>query len=198
MAKFQVFNFTSLNPFQLWIEYGNYAYAHHSYCSRSLKQSSETLSMERFAFLEEKKEQCLKIAFNCFKTVDEAKAVIDDPERADDSHDEKWLYHYMLGKIAEKRKDSMSEVIEHYLKSAKYLYENNATYPFKISFTNPQNLSLEALEIFYRITAAIVKYVEQHSTITRATGKYFVKVLKQLSKSPFAMNQAKINGKFSL
>lgn len=145
--------------------------------------------------MEEKKEQCLKIAFNCFKTVDEAKLFGEDLERDDDSQDEKWLYHYMLGKIAEKRKDSMNEIIEHYLKSANYLYENNATYPFKISFTNPQNLSLEALEIFYRITAAIVKYVEQHSKITRATGKYFIKVLKQLSRSPFAMNQAKINGK---
>lgn len=31
----------------LWIEYGNFAYAMHSYCSRSLKQSSATLSIER-------------------------------------------------------------------------------------------------------------------------------------------------------
>lgn len=31
----------------LWIEFGNFAYTMHSYCSRSLKQASETLSMER-------------------------------------------------------------------------------------------------------------------------------------------------------
>lgn len=31
----------------LWIEYGNFAYTMHSFCSRSLKQASETLSMER-------------------------------------------------------------------------------------------------------------------------------------------------------
>lgn len=151
--------------------------------------------MERFAFLEEKKEQSLKTAFDCFTTVDQWK-VEDDLCRSEDSHHEKWLYHYMLGKIAEKRKDSMNAIVDHYLKSSKYLYESNATYPFKIIFTNPQNLALEALEIFYRITAVIIKYVEQHSNITRVTGKYFIKVLKQLSKSPFAMNQAKINGKF--
>lgn len=136
----------------------------------------------------------MKIAFDCFTTVDQSKATNDEPNRADDSHDEKWLYHYMLGKVAEKRKEATHILIDHYMKSSKYLYEKNATYPLKISFTNPQNLSLEALEIFYRITAAIVKYVEQHSSITRATGKYFIKVLKQVSKSPFAMNQAKING----
>lgn len=32
----------------LWIEYGNFAYTMHSFCSRSLKQASETLSMERY------------------------------------------------------------------------------------------------------------------------------------------------------
>lgn len=143
--------------------------------------------------MEEKKEQCLKIAFDCFTTVDKSTNLIQPTD--DDSHDEKWLYHYMLGKIAEKRKEQPNLILDHYLKSAKFLYEHNATYPFKISFTNPQNLALEALEIFYRITAAIIKYVEQNSVITRAVGKYFMKVLKGLSNSPFALSQAKINGK---
>lgn len=160
-------------------------------------ECSLTFSNFSFAFLEEKKEQWLKVAHDCFTTVDQFNANANEEEassHADNSQDEKWLYHYMLGKIDEKRKDPPNTVIDHYLQSAKYLYEHNATYPFKINFTSPQNLSLEALEIFYRITAVIIKYVEQHSTITRATGKYFVKVLKQLSTSPFAMNQAKING----
>lgn len=149
--------------------------------------------------MEEKKEQCLKIAYDCFMTVDRStntNTTEKQEDDEDDSHDEKWLYHYMLGKIAEKRKEQPSLVLDHYLKSAKLLYEHNATYPFKISFANPQNLALEALEVFYRITAAIVKYVEQHS-VTRATGKYFIKVLKELSKSSFALNQAKINGNYS-
>lgn len=33
---------------QLWIEYGSFAYNIHSFCSRSLKLLSDTLSMERY------------------------------------------------------------------------------------------------------------------------------------------------------
>lgn len=179
----------------LWIEYGNYAYALHSYCSRCLKQSSDDcVLMEHLDFLKEKKEQCLKITNDCFIKVDNMKPIAsdDDPEGSDD---EKWLYHYMLGKVAEKRKQMPNIVIEHYLRSADALYENNATYPFKISSVNPQNLALEALEIFYRITATIIKYMEDHPVVTHGIGKFFMKILNQQAKSPFALSQAKINGK---
>lgn len=178
----------------LWIEYGNYAYALHSYCSRCLKQSNESPEAENMDFLKEKKEQCLKITHDCFITIDNMKPALADDE-LETSDDEKWLYHYMLGKVSEKRKETPNVVIEHYLKSAEYLYENNASYPFKISSVNPQNLALEALEIFYRITATIVKYLEQHPVVTQAIGKFFIKILKQQAKSPFALSQAKINGK---
>lgn len=182
----------------LWIEYGNYAYALHSYCSRSLKQPNDDSLQEKRELLQAKKEQCLKITHDCFITIDNMKPAPsdDDEEGSEGSDDEKWLYHYMLGKVSEKRKEPPKTVIEHYLKSAQYLYENNATYPFKISSVNPQNLALEALEIFYRITATIIKYLERNSTVDLATGKFFIKILKQQAKSPFAMSQAKINGEF--
>lgn len=161
-----------------------------------MKQSSDTLSIEQFEFLEQKKNECLKIVCDCFTTIDGLKPISTETDKSKKSDDdEKWLYHYMLGKVAEKRKEPSKNIIEHYLKSAQYLYEHNATYPFKISITNPQNLSVEALEIFYRITAIIIKYLEHHPDITHATGKYFIKILKQQAKSPFAMSKAKINGK---
>lgn len=153
----------------------------------------------RFQFMEEKKEQCLKIASDCFTTVDQSTsltrvgaAVESD---VDDSHDEKWLYHYMLGKIAEKRKELPNVFIDHYIQSAKYLFEHNASYPFKISHSDPQNLSVEALEVYYRITSSIIKYIEQQSPITRAVGRMFIRILKEVNASPFALNQAKIDGK---
>lgn len=180
----------------LWIEYGSYAYALHSYFSRCMKQSNENLSMEKFSLLEKKKEQCLKITHDCYIKINNMK--LPQSENEDDSEnsdDEKWLYNYMLGKVAEKRKEVPNTVIDYYLKSAQYLYENNATYPFKISSVNPQNLSLEALEIFYRITATIIKYLEQHVVVTQGIGKFFIKILKEQAKSPFALSQAKINGK---
>lgn len=177
----------------LWIEYGNYAYVLHSYCSRCLKQAVEMgLTADQTKFLEEKKEQCLKITHDSFITIDYMKPIPNDDE-SESTDDEKWLYHYMLGKVSEKRKEAPNVVIEHYLKSADYLYENNATYPFKISSVNPQNLALEALEIFYRITATIIKYLEQHPVVPHGIGKFFIKILKQQAKSPFALSQAKIN-----
>lgn len=149
--------------------------------------------MEQFESLEEKKNDCLTVAHDCFITIDALRPINEADKKTED--DEKWLYHYMLGKVAEKRKDAPSMVIDYYLKSAQYLYEHNATYPFKINSSSPQNLALEALEVFYRVTAVIVKYLEQHSVVTTAIGKYFIKILKQQAKSPFAMSKAKINGK---
>lgn len=194
----------------LWIEYGSFAYMLHSFCSRNLKQASETLSMEAFEVLETYKEKFLKIAYNCFHTVDlylleaaaqgkkkqeKGSAVTGggDELEEEESHDEKWLYHYMLGKLAEKKKDPPKVYLEHYLKASKYLYECNATYPYKINHSNPQNLSIEALEIFYRITSSILKYLEQHEVVTRDVGKLFERMLRELMTSPFTYNKAKLD-----
>lgn len=57
--------------------------------------------------------------------------------------------------------------------------ENNATYPEKINSTKPQHLSLEALEMHYRIHASILKYLELHEgkPILSNIGKIFKKLL---------------------
>ncbi len=146
--------------------------------------------------MEKKKDECLTAANDCFNTVEEFVHRTDSEMDDDQNHDEKWLYHYMLGKIAEKRKDQPNIFLDHYKKSAKCLYENNASYPFRINHSNPPNLSIEALEVYYRITSSIVKYLEQHSVVKKAVGKLFLRVLKEVGNSPFAMNQAKIDSKF--
>lgn len=182
-------------------EFASFSYHLHSFCSRNLKQSSETLSMENFAAMEERKERFLNISLKCFTQVCEA---VSDPthelnnskthDDAEDNNEEKWYYYFMLGKIAEKKKDPPNVFLKHYLTSAKYLYEDNATYPIKINHTNPTHLAIEALEVFYRISASILKYLEQHTKINKSTAKYFMRVLKEMSTSPFAYNRAKING----
>lgn len=149
---------------------------------------------DRFEAVEKKKDECLTAASNCFNTVEEFVHRTDTND--DQDHDEKWLYHYMLGKIAEKRKEQPIIFLDHYKKSAKCLYENNASYPFRINHSNPQNLSIEALEVYYRITSSIVKYLEQHSVVNKSIGKLFLRVLKEVGSSPFALNQAKIDSKF--
>lgn len=182
-------------------EFASFTYHLHSFCSKSLKQASENMSMENFAAIEERKDKFLDISLKCFTDVSQA---ITDPthelnlsknqEDSDDNHDEKWLYYFMLGKISEKKKEPPINYLNHYLKSAKYLYEDNATYPIKINHNNPTHLAIESLEVFYRITVCIMKYLEQHSKINKPTAKLFMRVLKDLSTSPFAYNRAKING----
>lgn len=182
-------------------EFGSFSYHLHSFCSRNLKQASETLSMENFAALEERKEKFLNLSQKCFTEVSNPTFDHNNSknlEESEDNHDEKWYYSFMLGKIAEKRKEVPSVYLNHYIKSAKYLYEDNATYPIKINHNNPTHLAIESLEVFYRTTACIMKYIEQHGKINKPTAKLFVRVLKELASSPFAYNRAKINGKSQL
>ncbi|GLV33874.1 hypothetical protein CBL_11242 [Carabus blaptoides fortunei] len=166
----------------LWIEYGNFVYMGHSFCSRILKGDTEMLSMEKFEALESQKEAMLDTAMECFTAANLAWQAADPGE-----HDERWLHHYMLGKIAEKKKQDPTVYLEHYNKAAVLLYENKATYPLKINYSNPQNLSVEALEIHYRIHASILKYLELHEDkpISRSVGRIFQKYLRECENGPF-------------
>lgn len=180
-------------------EFASFTYHLHSFASRNLKQSCETLSIENFSAIEERRDKFLGISFECFTEVNEmvdnvsAKEENQNEDEDDAIHDEKWYYHFMLGKIAEKRKEAPINYLSHYLKSTKYLYEDNATYPMKINHSNPSHLAIESLEVFYRISACIMKYLEQHSQINKPTAKLFMRVLKEMATSPFAINRAKIN-----
>ncbi|KAJ8933151.1 hypothetical protein NQ314_014178 [Rhamnusium bicolor] len=59
------------------------------------------------------------------------------------------------------------------------LDENNATYPEKIFYNNPQHLAVEALELHYRIHASVLKYLELHEgkEISNNLGAFFKKCL---------------------
>lgn len=77
------------------------------------------------------------------------------------------------------------------------LYENNAQYPRRISHKSPQNLSIEALEVHYRIHASILKYLEQHEgkPLKKSLGQLFHWHLKNCSEGPFMKYQSKLNEK---
>lgn len=77
------------------------------------------------------------------------------------------------------------------------LYENNAQYPRRISHKSPQNLSIEALEVHYRIHASILKYLEQHEgkPLKKSLGQLFLWHLKNCSEGPFMKYQSKLNEK---
>ncbi|XP_031357687.1 calcineurin-binding protein cabin-1-like isoform X2 [Photinus pyralis] len=157
----------------LWIEFGAFEYMAHSFCSRLLKYDSDTFSIEKFEILENKKENYLESAGNSFtKALD-----LYRPEQTE--ADERWLHNYMIGKVAEKRRKEPVEYLQNYLTAAALLNENNAIYPDKINYHNPQHLSIEALEIHYRIHASILKYLELHEgkSVTTVIGKMLKKCL---------------------
>ncbi|XP_072762606.1 calcineurin-binding protein cabin-1 isoform X3 [Anoplolepis gracilipes] len=178
----------------IWTEYGNFVYIVHSFCSRLLKQETDTLSMERFEILETRKEEMLEIADQCFESANRICQTIEEPSI---QHDERWLYQYMLGKVAEKKNQDPPIFLEHYAKASELLYENNAQYPRRISHKSPQNLSIEALEVHYRIHASILKYLEQHEgkPLKKSLGQLFSWHLKNCSEGPFMKYQSKLNEK---
>lgn len=200
----------------IWTEYGTFAYFVHSFCSRLLKQETDTLSMERFETLETRKEEMLETAHQCFESC--ARLFIGTKDESI-PHDERWLYQYMLGKIAEKRNQDPPIFLEHYakvcmkflcdvteydlyllylqLQASDLLYNNHAQYPRRISHKSPQHFSVEALEVHYRMHASILKYLEQHEgkPIKKSLGQVLQSHLEKCADGPFMKYCAKLNEK---
>lgn len=181
-----------LNPTHcnIWIEYGLFVYTVHSFCSRLLKQASESLSMEDFASLEKHKEDMLDTTQKCFMTVFNELNSSTDSEKA---YEELWLYYYMLGKVAEKRNKPPSVYLDYYMKAVKSLQDIDATYPLKINYNTPTHFCIEVLELHYRIHASILKFIEQHESkpIPLSVGKVFSTCIEDWKKGPFTKKPKK-------
>ncbi|XP_059485073.1 calcineurin-binding protein cabin-1-like [Neocloeon triangulifer] len=162
------------------IEYGSFVYMIHSYCARLLKQATDTLSIEQFEILENKKSSALDTAESCFK-----KAMNAWTQGSEEDQDERWLHHYMLGKASEKRHQDPWQALEQYLESAKLLSEHKSAYPVKVSYTNPTELSIEALEVHYRIHTCILKHLEFHEGKTLPNAQKLKKILLGQQQGPF-------------
>ncbi|CAK1545405.1 unnamed protein product [Leptosia nina] len=172
----------------LWIEYGNFVYSVHSFVSRLLKQASESLSMEDFEALEKQKESLLDTTQKCFATV------VDHFDRVEiEKNEDSWLLFYMLGKVAEKRNKPPSIYLNYYMKGFKSLLEADANYPLKINYSSPTHLSIEVLELHYRIHASILKYIEQHENkpISASVGKVFLNCIEEWQRGPFTSKPKK-------
>lgn len=148
-----------LRPLQttLWIEQGSTAYMLSSFCSQLIRNETDALSIEMFERLEKERERMLDIAHDCFVAADHSWLTAVEKNSNDVDQDERWLHHYMLGKIAEKRTKPFDEFIQHYQRAAQLLEESSAAYPRKISYNTPPHLSVEALEIYYRIHSNCLK-----------------------------------------
>ncbi|XP_030756514.1 calcineurin-binding protein cabin-1-like isoform X2 [Sitophilus oryzae] len=163
----------------LWIECGSFEYMVHAFCSRLIKYESENFSMEKFELLESEKESYLDSSGNSL----EHAIGLFESNKSQNEPDERWLQYYILGKIAEKKRKEPTEYLQYYLTATNLLNENNAVYPEKINYNNPQHLSVEALELHYRIHASILKYLEMHEgkDIPNTLGAFFKKCVSTAS-----------------
>ena len=140
----------------LWIEFSSFCYGIHSYISRTLNNNSENLNFELFETLEKKKEHFLNLALqNYEKSLD----IFERDGIHENDVDERWLLLFMIGKIKEKQGVKLTTCLEFYLKSIGFLRKNEITIPRKINYNNPQDFSIEALEVYYRIHASILKAI---------------------------------------
>ncbi|XP_008274915.1 calcineurin-binding protein cabin-1 isoform X2 [Stegastes partitus] len=164
----------------LWIEYGTISYALHSFASRQLKQWRNELPPEVVKQMEERRDSMLQTAFQCFQSASRCEG---------DSDEEEWLIHYMLGKIAEKRKQLPVEYVHLYKKAAHYLHEEAARYPRKIHYHNPPDLAMEALELHFRLSATILKLLEADEPDLEHENLFTL--LVEAATGPFARGEEK-------
>ncbi|XP_047237196.1 calcineurin-binding protein cabin-1 isoform X3 [Girardinichthys multiradiatus] len=164
----------------LWIEYGTISYALHSFASRQLKQWQNELPAEVVKQMEERRDSMLETAFQCFQGASRCEG---------DSDEEEWLIHYMLGKIAEKRRKPPVEYLQLYKKAAQYLHEEAARYPRKIHYHNPPDLAMEALELHFRLSASILKLLQ--AAESNLDHDLLFNLLVEAATGPFAKGEEK-------
>ncbi|XP_018587162.2 calcineurin-binding protein cabin-1 isoform X2 [Scleropages formosus] len=174
----------------LWIEYGTMSYALHSFASRQLKQWKTELPPEVVKQMEDRRDSMLETAFQCFQGASRCEG---------DGEEEEWLIHYMLGKISEKRKQPPREYLLLYKQAAHYLHEEAARYPRKIHYHNPPELAMEALELYFRLSASILKLLESRPPSAEAQQEHelFFSILTEAASGPFARGEEKNTPKSS-
>ncbi|XP_060787330.1 calcineurin-binding protein cabin-1 isoform X2 [Neoarius graeffei] len=172
----------------LWIEYGTMSYTLHSFASRQLKQWRNKMPPDFTKLMEERKDSMLETAYKCFQSASTC---------GGECNEEEWLIHYMLGKISEKRKLPPKDYLQLYKQSAHFLHEEAARYPRKIHYHNPPGLAMEALELFFRTAATILKLLEEECGKEESEQKdhldydLFFNMLAEAAVGPFARGEEK-------
>uniref|UniRef100_A0A667Z4F3 Calcineurin-binding protein cabin-1 n=1 Tax=Myripristis murdjan TaxID=586833 RepID=A0A667Z4F3_9TELE len=146
----------------LWIEYGTISYALHSFASRQLKQWRSELPPEVVKQMEERRDSMLETASQCFQAASRCEG---------DSDEEEWLIHYMLGKIAEKRKQPPREYLQLYKK------------------VRNRGLKVPNLSLYFRLSATILKLLEADEP--DLDHELFFNMMVEAATGPFARGEEK-------
>ncbi|MBN3283829.1 CABIN protein, partial [Polyodon spathula] len=142
----------------LWIEYGTISYALHSFASRLVKQYRSDLPAEFIKQMEERRDSMLETASRCFQAASRCEG---------DGDEEEWLIHYMLGKIAEKRKQPPKEYL--------LLYK----------------------QLHFRLSASILKLLEAGEGEQALDREMMFNILKEAAEGAFARGEEKNTPKAS-
>ncbi|XP_057289691.1 calcineurin-binding protein cabin-1-like [Hydractinia symbiolongicarpus] len=139
-------------------EYGQTTYMLNSYAARKLLEGiqDEKHDVQLLESYRTMQKQMLVLSEKCFTDALKAASL---------KEGERWLHYYMLGKIAEKLQKPASSYLDYYQKSLEELYQSGAHYLKRISYHGPPEYSIEAVELFYRIHASILKILKYSETI---------------------------------
>ncbi|XP_007955587.1 calcineurin-binding protein cabin-1, partial [Orycteropus afer afer] len=164
----------------LWIEYGTMSYTLHSFAARQLKQWRTELPPEVVQQMEGRRDSMLETARHCFTSAARCEG---------DGDEEEWLVHYMLGKVAEKQQQPPAVYLLHYRQAGHHLHEEAARYPKKIHYHNPPELAMEALEVYFRLHASILKLLGKPDSGVGA--EVLLSFMKEAAEGPFARGEEK-------
>ncbi|XP_022668029.1 calcineurin-binding protein cabin-1-like isoform X3 [Varroa jacobsoni] len=172
----------------LWIECGSCAYWVVSFLCRQMKlRKALELSSETVAEYKRKKVEYLNMAKKCY-----TEAICCENEG--NGNDELWLCHYMLSKITHKMGEPLEVYLEHISRAAQNLYEMKARYPKKVIYQTPAHLSIEALEMHYKVHAFAAKFLikNQHRQISPAELQILESHLREASEGHFARHRERL------
>uniref|UniRef100_A0A673YLN3 Calcineurin binding protein 1 n=1 Tax=Salmo trutta TaxID=8032 RepID=A0A673YLN3_SALTR len=161
----------------LWIEYGTMSYALHSFASRQVKQWRSELPPEVVKQMEERRDTMLETSSQCFQGASRCEG---------DSDEEEWLIHYMLGKIAEKRKQPPREYVQLYKQvhsRGHYLWTQ------LIHRSALQTRFVQTGGLYFRLSATILKLLEAEEPDLEH--EIFFNILAEAATGPFARGEEK-------
>ncbi|KAI5730689.1 hypothetical protein M8J76_016458 [Diaphorina citri] len=177
----------------LYIEYGTFAYTIAAFSSRRIKCDSVVgvMSLEQFTALEKLKTELLA---TCSQNFLRATQVLHRHYKYNKiENDEKWLHLYMLGKYYEKTDPGdPKSCLNSYYESFEILrVQNGALYPARVNYSEPQTGAVEALELFYRIHATILKFIDRSGdqVLDRELRDFYLNMLRKLSVSSFVFGE---------
>ncbi|OQR70640.1 calcineurin-binding protein cabin-1-like [Tropilaelaps mercedesae] len=172
----------------LWIECGSCAYSVVSFLCRQMKlRKALELPSDTVAEFKRKKVEYLNMAKKCYTEAIRC-------EHEGSGNDELWLCHYMLSKVTHKMGEPLEVYMEHISRAAHNLYELEARYPKKVIYQTPAYLSIEALEMHYKVHAFAAKFLirNQQRQISPAELQILERHLREASEGHFARHRERL------